>query len=533
MEENPINRIKKSFLAWLVVAILSAALSISSLSATDTPRFLSENFSDIGTLSTSDWFMINKSTPVGSRDWFQGDFNTFASLNGDNSYIAANFRNTIDENTISNFLLTPELTISNGSVLTFYTRCIDRMWPDRLLVRMSTSGGSTNVGDGITDFGDFSTVLLSINPDLNVTDYPKTWTQYSVTIEGLESEVTGRFAFHYDFENGGPAGDKSDYIGIDTVSYTQKFIVQTQAIPEAGGTVTGDGSYLFGSEITIQATSNPGYQFVNWTDTQGAIVSSDDSYEWTVDNPLDITANFELIMGTLVLSITPSEALSLGASFSLDGGLTWMTSDRINLVPGEYSVTFKDVSGWVTPNSISRVIITADTDTSIMVNYLPEVTTTPTPEPTVAPTPFPTIVPSVTPTLVPAVAPTAAPTASPTVVVSSTTQANKSASGTSTGADTSAKTMDQTDSTEAPTPTATPTSAPTPTQVTEPSETAPSADQQQDKSSSTSTPSDSKTEASSNASKIWSTIGLISAAVFAIGLVLLVIIIVKKKKGRR
>lgn len=539
------NLIKKSFLAWLVVAILSAALSISSLSATDTPRFLSEDFLNVDNLSEAGWFMINKSTPVGTSGWGQGNASRFESRNTDNSYIYADFRNTTDENTISNFLLTPELTISNGSTLTFYTRRDSvTSWPDRLLIRLSTSGGSTDVGDGISDFGDFSTVLLSINPDLNQTDYPRTWTQYTVTVEGLESEVTGRFAFHYDVENGGPFGRNSDYIGIDSVTYQQSLDVRAQATPSAGGTVSGDGSHLYGSEITLQATPNSGYRFVNWTDTQGAIISTEDAYEWTVNNPLDITANFELSTGSLVISITPSDALSSGAAYSVDGGINWITSDRLNLVPGEYSVTFKDASGWVTPDPVSGVIITADTNTSITVNYLPEVVTTPTPEPTVvpsvtptaaptvAPTAVPTIVPSVTPTLVPTIAPTAAPTIAPTVVVPSTTQANKPASGTSTGADTSAKTMDQTDSTEAPTPTATPTSAPAPTQVTEPSETAPSADQQQDKSSST-TPSASKTEASSSASKIWSTIGFVFAAIFVIGFVVLVIIIVKKKKGRR
>ena len=49
--------------------------------------------------------------------------------------------------------------------------------------------------------------------------YPSVWTQYSVTLSGISGTPTGRLAFRYFVENGGPAGANSDYIGIDTVAY--------------------------------------------------------------------------------------------------------------------------------------------------------------------------------------------------------------------------------------------------------------------------------------------------------------------------
>src|SRR5207245_265606 len=45
------------------------------------------------------------------------------------------------------------------------------------------------------------------------------WTQFNATVSGLESQTTGRLAFRYFVENGGPTGVNSDYIGIDTVQY--------------------------------------------------------------------------------------------------------------------------------------------------------------------------------------------------------------------------------------------------------------------------------------------------------------------------
>src|SRR2546428_3306592 len=47
----------------------------------------------------------------------------------------------------------------------FYTRTVDMpSFPDRLQVRMSTNGASSNVGTTATDVGDFTTLLLDINP---------------------------------------------------------------------------------------------------------------------------------------------------------------------------------------------------------------------------------------------------------------------------------------------------------------------------------------------------------------------------------
>ena len=68
--------------------------------------------------------------------------------------------------------------------------------------------------------GDFTTLLLDINPTYTTTGYPNAWTQFTVTISGVGSPTPGRLAFRYFVENGGPNGANSDYIGIDTVQYS-------------------------------------------------------------------------------------------------------------------------------------------------------------------------------------------------------------------------------------------------------------------------------------------------------------------------
>jgi hypothetical protein len=179
---------------------------------------LSEGFT---TVSPSGWTVINNSDPLGSTNWFQGNTAVFGSQSGaTNSYAAANFNSGAGSATISNWLITPTLTFNNGDVLSFFTRSVtDIAFPDRLEVRFSNVGG-TNVGTTDTSVGDFGNLLLTVNPNLTTTGYPNDWTNFSATITGLSGPTSGAIAFRYFVTNGGPLGDNSDYIGIDTVTVT-------------------------------------------------------------------------------------------------------------------------------------------------------------------------------------------------------------------------------------------------------------------------------------------------------------------------
>jgi subtilisin-like proprotein convertase family protein len=183
----------------------------------------SESFVDITTLPGSDWVTDNNSTTIGTTGWFQGAPATFPANSGaTNGYIAANFNNTTGTNTISNWLITPNRVYENGDVFTFYTRTVNSpTFPDRLQVRLSTNGASTNCGTLSTDVGDFTTLLLEINPTLTTGAYPNVWTQYTITLSGLVGPTSGRIAFRYFVTGGGPTGANSDYIGIDDVVYTE------------------------------------------------------------------------------------------------------------------------------------------------------------------------------------------------------------------------------------------------------------------------------------------------------------------------
>lgn len=200
----------------------ATAMVVSSFNPVHAQAF-TEGFEDITTLTSQGWYMQNNSTTVGSTTWFQGNTTVFPAQSGSaTSYIGANFNSTTGNSTISTWLVTPNRTFKNGDTFSFYTRCsYDNMYADRLEVRMSTNGTSTNVGTGPNAVGDFTTELLTINPNLQLSVYPYVdWAQYTITISGLSQPTSGRIAFRYHVTSGGPQGTHSDFIGIDNVVYT-------------------------------------------------------------------------------------------------------------------------------------------------------------------------------------------------------------------------------------------------------------------------------------------------------------------------
>jgi len=183
------------------------------------------------------WQSTNQSSPVGAGTWQNaaftlpltgaifgsGNVNTLpvGQAGGNNSFAWVNYTSTTGTGTISNWLITPDITVQNGDVVTFYSRkgtdgTTD--YPDRLELRMSTTA-TVLPSSGSAGLGSFTTVCTTINPSLlGGFVYSKVWTQYSYTVTGLAGPTAVKFAFRYFVTNGGPSGANSDIIGIDTFS---------------------------------------------------------------------------------------------------------------------------------------------------------------------------------------------------------------------------------------------------------------------------------------------------------------------------
>jgi len=309
---------------------------------------LTENF---GSVVPSGWLVVNHSDPVGSTIWFQGNAGVFSAQGGAaTSYAAANFNAAGDGGTISDWLITPQLTnLQNSEVLTFYTRT-EALAPaaDRLQVRLCIGDSTTcqNVGTTETDVGNFTTLLLDINPTLTAGPggYPTSWTRETVPLLGLPPGINhGRIAFRYFVTNGGPGptATNSDYIGLDTFNLTNLTSVDLaisktvdQPAPNVGDTVTftvrltNSGSSP-ATNVAVRDVLPAGLLFVSATASQGTYVSGTGS--WTVGT-VDPASSQTLVIQAEVTSPGPqANTATISRSDQLDpNSSNNATTSRLN-----------------------------------------------------------------------------------------------------------------------------------------------------------------------------------------------------------
>lgn len=83
------------------------------------------------------------------------------------------------------------------------------------------------------------------------------------------------------------------HLWLLSINCTQIYEVTLQSSPVAGGVVTGDGSYPYNDLVTVFASPNSGYSFLNWT--EGAVVvSTNQTYQFNATTDRTLTANFEV-----------------------------------------------------------------------------------------------------------------------------------------------------------------------------------------------------------------------------------------------
>ena len=91
--------------------------------------------------------------------------------------------------------------------------------------------------------------------------------------------------------------------------------VTTTVTPDANaGTVTGAGTYNYGSEVEMRAEAAEGYLFSNWTNAQGVVVSTDAIFDFEITNDTAFTANFTA-MGVVA---TPTFSPAGGTYYDYD-----------------------------------------------------------------------------------------------------------------------------------------------------------------------------------------------------------------------
>jgi hypothetical protein len=180
------------------------------------------------------WAVANNNNPVGALPfWYQGvdpasDPLSFPAFNGPpTSYAAATYLGTSSATgEIDTWLISPEFILNGGETFSFYARQQSYIGSDNIggfanamQARLSTSGGSTNVGGAYGQVGVFTDLKVDINPNFNLTGFPDAWTNYSFSYLG--GPTTGRIAFRFYTPNIRSFGS---YIGVDAFETTANLV---------------------------------------------------------------------------------------------------------------------------------------------------------------------------------------------------------------------------------------------------------------------------------------------------------------------
>jgi hypothetical protein len=117
-------------------------------------------------------------------------------------------------------------------------------------------------------------------------------------------------------------GDIALVANFDQAQYT----IGVSALPEAGGTVDGGGTFGGGSTNTVSALANSGYLFKSWT-TNGVSVSTLTNYSFTLKADETLVANFTQITNTISVIASPVAGGTVTGSGKIaQGGLCMVTA---------------------------------------------------------------------------------------------------------------------------------------------------------------------------------------------------------------
>lgn len=195
-----------------------------------------------------------------------------------------------------------------------------------------------------------------------------TWT-YQWT---APSQEVGTITFYYAVlaanANGNTSGDIV-FTGSANISPAQPaptFSLSLVSVPANGGVLTGQGDYEEGETISVTATTNPGYQFINWTDAGNNEVSSQQNFNYMMPAAdVSLFANFSFTAYTVSFMVEDESGSPIAdATITLDGE----TNDAGvyvfgDIPPGSYNYSVSK-EGYFDKNGTVTV---ADADVSVTV----------------------------------------------------------------------------------------------------------------------------------------------------------------------
>lgn len=241
-----------------------------------------EGFDDVAGLAGAGWVLTNHSEPLGDLSWQQADGGMGApAYSGDTlSYAQSGFQATdaAGSGTISDWIVSPEVLLTNGDMIRLFALSFNSSaFPDRIEVRISTNGGS-DIGTSSGDVGDFTTLVFSINENLDTVSFPslqagEDWTGFEAAVAGLSGPTSCRIGVRYYVTDGGGTGANSSTVGVDDLE-----VYSGQSTIGIGELTTGDVAVFpnpASDQVTVKFGTLKGKATVTLADLSGKVYSSE------------------------------------------------------------------------------------------------------------------------------------------------------------------------------------------------------------------------------------------------------------------
>lgn len=159
-------------------------------------------------------------------------------------------------------------------------------------VIVRVTGITLNKTELSLDKGSSERLIATIWP-LNATDKSVIWSSLNPLVASVDQSGAVTAVSPGTTIISGTSHDGGYTANCTVTVIRQDYTVTANAVH---GSVTGAGTYTQGSNVTLNATPDTDYQFVNWTDENGNIIGTSQSYTISnLDADTTLTANFELI----------------------------------------------------------------------------------------------------------------------------------------------------------------------------------------------------------------------------------------------
>ena len=156
---------------------------------------------------------------------------------------------------------------------------------------------------------------------------------FSFKVKVAEDAPLGTFEIKFQTPKARIGGNKTFPDFVHNVTIYTTYVVTAAPNKEAAGTVTGADEYENGTNATLTATANTGYQFTKWSDE-----STDNPYTFAVNGDVTLTAQFDAINYNL------SYELAGGAVATENPASYTIESEAITL--NNPTKTGYDFAGW-------------------------------------------------------------------------------------------------------------------------------------------------------------------------------------------